>query len=443
MRLSPRPHRSVAHFPFQAHGRRRFLTSLFPKGFRNRPPCPPASLNNSNHHHHSKDGSNYLVPGATVATLLMLSALHARRLYGDKKMEEARVKEIEVGFQPDLKAAVLRMLPLRTISRSWGYLASIEVPVWMRPYLCKAWARAFHSNLEEVALPLEEYASLRDFFVRGLKEGSRPIDSNSNCLVSPVDGIILRCGKLMASRGIIEQVKGATYSVTSLLGGDPIRLAITESTPHSFVEKNGIEEKRTDSLSTVSLTSAEVRDVSEPAGSLEKGLFYCVIYLRPGDYHRIHSPTDWNVHTRRHFSGRLYPMNERAVRTIRNLYVENERVVLEGQWQAGMMAMAAVGATNIGSIELFIEPELQTNQPRALLLQQEPPRERYYEPEGVGIALKKGDELGAFNMGSTVVLVFQAPTFSSGDDDSSSSFRFCVKQGDRIRVGQALGRWRE
>ncbi|GLT70454.1 hypothetical protein SLA2020_425340 [Shorea laevis] len=174
-----------------------------------------------------------------------------------------------------------------------------------------------------------------------------------------------------------------------------------------------------------------------------RGLFYCVIYLKPGDYHRIHSPVDWSILARRHFSGRLFPVNQRATRTIQNLYVENERVVLEGLWQEGFMAIAAIGATNIGSIELFIEPELRTNRPRKkLFLHSEPPEERIYEPEGVGVMLAKGDEVAAFNMGSTVVLVFQAPISSKSveDGDSSLEFRFCIKRGDRIRVGEALGR---
>ncbi|KAI7749685.1 hypothetical protein M8C21_010079 [Ambrosia artemisiifolia] len=96
--------------------------------------------------------------------------------------------------------------------------------------------------------------------------------------------------------------------------------------------------------------------------------------------------------------------------------------------------MAAVGATNIGSIELFIEPDLRTNQPRKKLVQSEAPEERVYEPEGTGVLLKKGNEVGVFNMGSTVVLVFQAPALSS------SEFRFSVEKGDKIRMGEALGR---
>lgn len=124
------------------------------------------------------------MPGATVATILMLGALHARRLYDDKKVEDAREKGLEFEFHPDVKATFLQLLPLRSISRYWGLLTSVEIPVWLRPYVYRAWARAFHSNLEEAAMPLDEYATLRDFFVRSLKEGSRPIDPDPRCLVT-------------------------------------------------------------------------------------------------------------------------------------------------------------------------------------------------------------------------------------------------------------------
>lgn len=243
---------------------------------------------------------------------------------------------------------------------------------------------------------------------------------------------------------MIEQVKGCSYSASSLLGANsnlPM-IAAEDADEDSGGEEKTVRDVTQKSWWSVSLASPRVRDTASSRPL--KGLFYCVIYLKPGDYHRIHAPVDWNILVRRHFTGNLFPMNERATRTIRNLYVENERVVLEGQWQEGYMAMAAVGATNIGSIELFIEPTLRTNKPQKKLLHIQPPDERLYEPEGTGLLLKKGDEVAAFNMGSTVVLVFQAPiSQSSTIKDSSSEFRFCIKKGDRIRMGEALGRWNE
>ncbi|KAA3456414.1 Phosphatidylserine decarboxylase proenzyme 1, mitochondrial [Gossypium australe] len=338
-------------------------------------------------------------------------------------------------------ATFLRILPLRSISRAWGFLMSVDIPVWLRPHVYRAWARAFHSNLEEAALPLEEYASLRDFFVRTLKEGCRPINPNPYSLVSPVDGTILRFGKLNGAGAMIDQVKGFSYSVSSLLGASPLLSMLAEKNTEddgSTIEQESTQrEQSKKSWWHVSLAAPKVREtISE-----------CFIS-----------------------GSRLFPVNERATRTIRNLYVENERVVLEGLWQQGFMAIAAVGATNIGSIELFIEPELRTNRPRKKLIPSEPPEEHLYEPKGVGVMLKKGDEvryttflsksdssettkigkstmetlvlgIAAFNMGSTVVLVFQAPTSKSPKNNDASEFEFSIRRGDKIRVGEVLGIW--
>ncbi|KAG0473263.1 hypothetical protein HPP92_014645 [Vanilla planifolia] len=358
------------------------------------------------------------------------------------KVEDMKEKGIEQEFSPDLKAKFLRLLPLRSISRFWGLLSSLEIPVSLRPSIYKAWARAFHANLEEAASPLEEYTTLQEFFVRRLKDGSRPINPDLNCLVSPVDGLVLQCGELRGPGALIEQVKGFSYSAYSLLGATT---SLHEVVDVNILEENSehksVEEPTKRSWWRVSLASPKVRHTVTT--SPRKGVFYCVLYLRPGNYHRIHSPIDWQVFRRRHFPGHLFPLNERARRTIRNLHIENERVVLEGQWREGFLAMAAIGATNIGSIKLFIEPELHTNRPKRLILHSEAPDEKTYEPEGIGVRLKKGEEVGAFNLGSTVVLVFQAPisVASSGHHIVSSDFNFCIRSGDRVKVGEAIGRW--
>ncbi|XP_020587298.1 phosphatidylserine decarboxylase proenzyme 1, mitochondrial [Phalaenopsis equestris] len=377
------------------------------------------------------EGNFFLVPGATVATLLMLGFLHARRLYEDKKVDDVKEKGIELEFSPDVKATFLRLLPLRSISRVWGYLASLDIPVRLRPSIYKAWARAFHADLEEAALPLEEYTSLQDFFIRSLKSGSRPIDPDSNCLVSPVDGTVLRHGELSGPGALIEQVKGFSYSAYSLLGATTFLHEIVDMDAlEEHSEHSSAEELHKKSWWRISLASPKIR---HPISARpRKGVYYCVLYLSLGDYHRVHSPVDWQVLLRRHFSGRLFPLNKRATRTIRNLHIENERVILEGRWREGFMAMAAIGATNIGSIKLYIEPELKTNRPKRQILHTEPPDEKIYEPEGVGLMIKKGEEVAAFNMGSTVVLVFQAPV---------SDFHFCIRSGDRIKAGEAIGRW--
>ncbi|RVX15328.1 Phosphatidylserine decarboxylase proenzyme 1, mitochondrial [Vitis vinifera] len=369
--------------------------------------------------------NSFLVPGATVATILMLGALHARRLYDDKKVEDAREKGLEFEFHPDVKATFLQLLPLRSISRYWGLLTSVDVPLNLLnnaeafdfsvhdtpslksgPYALN-YDQVCISDLEEAAMPLDEYATLRDFFVRSLKEGSRPIDPDPRCLVSPVDGIILRFGELKAAGAMIEQVKGFSYSVSSLLGANSLLPMITEENTHaeSSELENTPKDQSNKSWWRVSLASPKVWD--PVASSLETIIGYTL-----------------------QLTGMF-------------LFAGIFQVVLEGQWQEGFMGIAAIGATNIGSIELFIEPELRTNRPRKKFFHSEPPEERIYEPEGVGVMLKKGDEMAAFNMGSTVVLVFQAPVSRSPKNQGSSEFSFCTRKGDRIRVGEALGRWHD
>uniref|UniRef100_A0A0D9VN93 Phosphatidylserine decarboxylase proenzyme 1, mitochondrial n=1 Tax=Leersia perrieri TaxID=77586 RepID=A0A0D9VN93_9ORYZ len=387
---------------------------------------------------------NFILPGATAATIVMFGILHARRMYQDQKVVEMKEKGIEPEFSPDFKASFLRLLPLRSMSRLWGSLMEVELPVFMRPAIYKSWARAFHSNLQEAALPLEEYPSLQAFFIRSLKEGSRPIDADPNCLVSPVDGKVLRLGELRGPGTMIEQVKGFSYSAASLLGASSsLHGAEEEDFSREHTEQSIRADSNVKSWWRVSVASPKLRD--QTLLSPKKGIFYCVIYLNPGDYHRVHSPVDWHIIKRRHFSGHLFPQNERAVRTIRNLYVENERVILEGQWKEGFVALAAIGATSVGSIKLFIEPELRTNRAGSKILNSQRPDERVYEPAGTGVMVKKGEEVAGFRMGSTVVMVFEAPVSKAREDGRSvtTDFDFCIKAGDRIRVGEAIGRWSE
>ncbi|XP_066384382.1 phosphatidylserine decarboxylase proenzyme 1, mitochondrial-like [Miscanthus floridulus] len=385
-----------------------------------------------------KGSSKFFLPGATAAVLAMLGALHARRMYDDKKVIESKDKGIEPQFSPDIRASFFRLLPLRTMSRFWGILMEVDVPVFMRPTIYKAWARAFHSDLQEVALPLEEYPSLQAFFIHGLKEGARPIDPDPNCLVSPVDGRVLRFGELRGPGTMIEQVKGFSYYVSSLLGTSSSLHDAAEELSGEQIQENMTENCNAKSWWRVSVASPKLRD--QTLSSPKKGMFYCVIYLHPGDYHRVQSPVDWNILKRRHFSGHLFPQNERAVRTIRNLYVDNERVVLEGQWKEGFVAIAAIGATNVGSQQLSIEPELRTNRAASRMVDSMPPEERVYEPEGTGVMVKKGEEVAGFKMGSTVVVVFEAPVSKcramEEEEEGRADFGFCIRAGDKV-----IARW--
>lgn len=161
------------------------------------------------------------------------------------------------------EAEVAHVLPLNALSRGFGNLANISVPVMLRKPIYSAYGAVFGCNMEEASEPIESYPSLGAFFTRKLKQGVRPISHDD--LVSPVDGTVLHFGRV-TNGDDVEQIKGISYSVKSFLGpSDPIV---------SKLEKNS-----------------------------NSNIYHCVIYLGPGDYHGIHSPASWTIQKRTHFPG--------------------------------------------------------------------------------------------------------------------------------------------
>ncbi|KAJ3156674.1 phosphatidylserine decarboxylase 1 [Geranomyces michiganensis] len=358
-------------------------------------------------------------------------------------------------------------LPLRGLSRLWGWGNELTVPVWLRVPLYKTYASMFGCNLDEMEDPnLEHYANLGEFFYRTLKPGARSIDQKAP-LVSPADGRVLHFGLITLDR-TVEQIKGVTYSLDALLGrvkasqdGQPspspspsqkkhLTLAKTSRSAEvvsdaQFADINSIDysldrmlgsDDQSGSTSS-STNSSAVTTPSKIYGGhrLQPGnsLFFAVVYLAPGDYHRFHSPADWTAHRRRHFSGELYSVSPLAVNMIKNLFVLNERVVLMGEWAYGFFSMIPVGATNVGSIKIDFDPELRTNLGRRQLKEQEHAPGTYVERvyPGHGVPVVKGEQMGGFKLGSTVVLVFEAP----------STFEFTLEAGQKIRVGEPMGRF--
>ncbi len=153
-------------------------------------------------------------------------------------------------------------------------------------------------------------------------------------------------------------------------------------------------------------------------------LWQCVIYLAPGDYHGFHAPTDWTVTKRSYFPGYLLSVRPSALRRVKNLLALNERVVYTGVWGPKLFfSMSAVGATNVGSIVVPSDPELQTNdrdeQKDAVL------RVADFSSDG-GLRVSKGEFFGSFHLGSTIVLVFE------GDCELTAEV------GQRVKAGQSL-----
>lgn len=160
-------------------------------------------------------------------------------------------------------------------------------------------------------------------------------------------------------------------------------------------------------------------------------LYFCVIYLAPGDYHRFHSPTAWVVERRRHFTGDLFSVSPYIVNRLKDLFVLNERVALLGRWKHGFYSMVPVGATNVGSIRINFDESLRTNT-RHMTHPAHTFTEAVYTSASSALGgqpLLPGEEMGGFRLGSTIVLVFEAP----------KDWKFDVKAGQKVKVGEALG----
>ncbi|CAH8533215.1 unnamed protein product [Schistosoma haematobium] len=302
-----------------------------------------------------------------------------------------------------ITASLFRHVPLNSLSKFWGRLAECHIPVFLRPIIYHSYSHLFHCDLSEVENPdLKSYTCLSDFFVRKIATNKRPINYSAS-LVSPVDGEVLHCGPINSKNAVLEQIKGVRYSLDEFLG------------PVGSIESlNG---KKSDCT-----------------------LYQCVIYLAPGDYHRFHSPVEWSPTVRRHFPGRLLSVRPNIAGCLPGLYTINERVVYLGEWDHGLMSFAAVGAFGVGNIHVNIDPTLITNKKEdnalrfrssntSIMINQEykpPYLEAIFNGE---MKLKRGDELGCFRLGSTVVLVFEAPT---------NKLKWCVKPGQRVKLGEPI-----
>ncbi|XP_041058452.1 phosphatidylserine decarboxylase proenzyme, mitochondrial isoform X1 [Carcharodon carcharias] len=309
----------------------------------------------------------------------------------------------KVGWRPTSRVGLYKTIPTRLLSRAWGRLNQVELPTWMRKPVYNLYIWTFGVNMKEAAVEdLQHYRNLSEFFRRKLKPQARPV-SDSHCVISPSDGKILHFGRVKNCE--VEQVKGVTYSLETFLG------------PQTWSEHLEISNNKSETTFQDHLVTREGND-----------LYHCVIYLAPGDYHCFHSPADWRVAHRRHFPGSLMSVNPGVARWIKELFCHNERVVLAGEWTHGFFSLTAVGATNVGSIRIYFDNDLHTNSPRYM-------KGSYNDFSFVtnnnkeGITMRKGEHLGEFNLGSTIVLIFEAP----------KDFTFNLKPGQKIRFGEALG----
>ncbi|KAG0130228.1 phosphatidylserine decarboxylase-domain-containing protein [Tuber indicum] len=351
---------------------------------------------------------------------------------------------------------VLSTLPLKVLSYYWGRFNEIPLPRWLRVPGFKLYAWIFGVNLTEVEKEdLREYANLAEFFYRRLKSGVRPIDERAGAVVSPADGRVLQFGVVHEGR-VVGGVKGMEYSLDALLGGKGGGGEEAEAGKVSTVVARyepggdaGRELAHTDvstpppPSSVTSVTASLSSSWHSPPPS-KNNLYFAVIYLAPGDYHRFHSPTNWVIESRRHFPGELYSVSPYLQSRLPGLFTLNERVVLLGRWRYGMFSMTPIGATNVGSIKVHFDRELRTNSLARDVtgLGSGGFAEATYRGSSEllgGHPMVKGGEMGGFNLGSTIVLVFEAPGGGGDGEKGKVGFRFLVKRGQRVKVGEALG----
>jgi len=302
-------------------------------------------------------------------------------------------------------------LPLRIISRLWGQMNSIDLPEWLRAPVLGLYVWAFDCNLEEAAVrDLTHYQNLGEFFRRRLRNGARPVNKSS-LVVCPADGRVLHLG--LADNDRLEQVKGISYSFQEFAG------APTWFEP---VASRQVMNPTDDMIPVTKPHRSSQKYASRVLQNSGTSLYHCVIYLAPGDYHGYHSPVNWTVKHRRHFPGELLSVNPGVCRLVKGLFNLNERSVYCGTWEHGFFCMAPVGATNVGSIRVWIDEHLETNSSWKY------PAGTYFE-RSLNAVLDKGAPFGEFNLGSTIVLVFEAPT----------NFKFSIEPGQKVKFGESIG----
>ncbi|WP_124727978.1 archaetidylserine decarboxylase [Staphylospora marina] len=268
-----------------------------------------------------------------------------------------------------------KRLPKKTISRWMGKFARHPVSRHVIPLYVKM----FDVDLAPVKRPLDQFSCLLDFFVRELDPEARPVHPGKEMVISPVDGTVSQIGTI--ENGTLLQAKGISYSARELLGGD-----------------------------------------RELADRFSGGAFV-TIYLSPRDYHRIHMPVEGTIEECIYIPGELYPVNKTGIRLIPGLFAVNERLVSLIRSSAGMVALVKVGATNVGSIRVSYDEEIVTN-PRP----EKPYCRKVYHGN---VALDKGGELGRFEFGSTVILLFEP---------GRTEWLIPKAEGTVLRMGEPIAR---
>jgi len=278
------------------------------------------------------------------------------------------IERILAGFQ--------YVLPQHFLSRIVYALMRSEI-TWVKNLLIRQISRIAGINYSEALSPdPADYVSFNAWFTRELKPGVRTFDPDPRAFLSPCDGRISETGPLQENR--ILQAKGKDYSLQDLLAGDPVCQQLA-------------------------------------------GGYFSTIYLSPKDYHRIHMPVSGRLQRMIHVPGRLFSVAPYTVRQVPRLFARNERVISIFETDTGPLVMVLVGAMLVSSTETVWAGEVTPTKNKEVTVTD--------YPDG-DVALAKGDEMGRFNMGSTVILLMPPGVLKPVDD---------LGAGDAVKLGQRLG----
>lgn len=280
-----------------------------------------------------------------------------------------------------LKSWPLLLLPHQLLSRLVRHATRWQAP-WWKNFLIHRFIPLFDVDMTEAQLQQPaDFADFNTFFTRALREDARPLAGDPQAIVCPVDGRVSACGSIEADR--ILQAKGHDYSLTALLGDD-----------------------------------------SQLAARFDGGQF-ATLYLSPRDYHRIHMPCSGRLLETVYVPGRLFSVAPHTVRAINRLFTRNERLVACFDTACGPMAVVMVGAIFVSCMETvwggIVNPHMGMDR-----------QSRTFG--GDGPVLPAGAELGRFNMGSTVILLY-GPGQASWDE--------ALTTGSAVRMGQQIGTLRQ
>jgi len=245
------------------------------------------------------------------------------------------------------------LLPQQLITFLFGYLSRSANPT-IKNWAIKQFIKRYNVDLSTAEIENAlEYPSFESFFIRKLKPSARPFESSSNSVISPVDGVVAEAGQISA--GKLLQAKGQYYDVATLLGDASLSIPFLEGS-------------------------------------------FATFYLAPRDYHRIHMPIDGKLLKTIFIPGRLFSVNRMTTDLIPQLYARNERLVCLFETEVGQMAVILVGAMIVGSMQVaWVDQAIKAKQLQIT----------DYAQQANPIVLKKGEELGHFKIGSTVVLLFE------------------------------------